>query len=949
MNEHDSSQRETADPRRLMGAEESATARAKPGEIVAPEVAKDRTIISNKPPVLMPSLKLGMHPSELGEHLEGERLGHFELGEFIGGGGMGAVFRAVDTMLNRTVAVKVLSTDQAGDEETIRRFKNEAQSAARLDHENIARVYYVGEDRGVHYIVFEHIEGINLRDLVVQHGPLSLSDAISYTLQIAEALGHASERDVVHRDIKPSNVLITPGGRAKLVDMGLARLHQVEHTDNDLTASGVTLGTFDYISPEQARDPRTADVRSDLYSLGCTLYFTLVARPPFPEGTVLQKLLKHQADEAPDPRQFRAETPDELARIIAKLLSKSPAARYQTPGDLIADLTALCERFGIRTSGGSSPALAMAAAAPQRPSLLVRSAPWLVPAALLLVGVALLETLWSRSTEPIVLPEIRRIDSEDIQGQVSGQGVTAPSTELTTAPSADEGATPPSASATPPSATEGDSLGTADSTATTAAPGEPDFTWTGLESRHPLRARLSAVAGEKLRQPQFSAAIGAPAAGFTLTAAAPTRTGEAALDADDLPQRTAASAPRSSKTKSQQMGVLVVAPDAPEAAYATLRAACSAAESGDVIELRYDGPLVEKPILLVNRRLTIRAGEGFQPQVVFQPGTDAVDPVEYPRSMFTLAGGELTLINLAIEFDIPRSVAADRWALIETRGSQSVSIRHCVLTIRNAADGQSEYHPNVVFFELAASPGSDGMMPPDPEDEVEPVRLRIQDTIARGEAVFVRSEQMQSLDLAWENGLLVTSRRFAAFHSSPAGALTRATMQLNLQHLTAFVRRGLLLVGNSEDAPQMIDVAIKCADSILMADPSATLVTHEGIDREETFQDRLTWSGDRNFYEQFSVFWRIHSEESTSGPLELRLDDWLQLWQERDDGDENRPLQDVVVWKHLPHEERTLFSHLPSDYAIHDRAEENPAHGAASDGRDVGFRADLLPELVDPP
>ena len=141
---------------------------------------------------------------------------------------------------------------------------------------------------------------------------------------MAEALSHASQRDVIHRDIKPSNVLITPEGKAKLVDMGLARLHQVEHPDNDLTASGVTLGTFDYISPEQARDPRSADVRSDLYSLGCSFYFMLTGRPPFPEGTVLQKLLQHQAEDPVDPRQFRPDLPSEIGAILAKMLAKNP-------------------------------------------------------------------------------------------------------------------------------------------------------------------------------------------------------------------------------------------------------------------------------------------------------------------------------------------------------------------------------------------------------------------------------------------------------------------------------------------------------------------------------------------------------------------------------------------------------------------------------------------------
>ena len=162
---------------------------------------------------------------------------------------------------------KVLSRQQSDDEETLRRFRNEAQSAARLDHENIGRVHAVGSDDGWHYIVFEFIEGTNLRDTVLKDGVFGLARAIDVTVQVAEALEHASERDVVHRDIKPSNIIITTAGRARVVDMGLARLHHMAG-DQDLTVSGMTLGTFDYISPEQARDPRSADVRSDLYSLG---------------------------------------------------------------------------------------------------------------------------------------------------------------------------------------------------------------------------------------------------------------------------------------------------------------------------------------------------------------------------------------------------------------------------------------------------------------------------------------------------------------------------------------------------------------------------------------------------------------------------------------------------------------------------------------------------------
>ena len=254
----------------------------------------EATVISGRPAAASKSATM----AEIGRMLEGHSLGPYRLEQFVGGGGMGAVFRALDTTLDRVVAVKVLSRQQSDDEETLRRFRNEAQSAARLDHENIGRVHAVGSDDGWHYIVFEFIEGTNLRDTVLKDGVFGLARAIDVTVQVAEALEHASERDVVHRDIKPSNIIITTAGRARVVDMGLARLHHMAG-DQDLTVSGMTLGTFDYISPEQARDPRSADVRSDLYSLGCTIFFMLVGRPPFAEGTMVQKLLQHQQDAPP--------------------------------------------------------------------------------------------------------------------------------------------------------------------------------------------------------------------------------------------------------------------------------------------------------------------------------------------------------------------------------------------------------------------------------------------------------------------------------------------------------------------------------------------------------------------------------------------------------------------------------------------------------------------------
>ena len=187
----------------------------------------------------------------------------------------------------------MLPPDMAADPENIRRFHQEARSAAKLDHENIARVFFCGEDQRLHFIAFEFVEGDNLRTILERRGRLPVGEALHYMLQVAAGLAHAASRGVVHRDIKPSNIIITPNGRAKLVDMGLARSLGPQD-DIGLTQSGVTLGTFDYISPEQALEPREADVRSDIYSLGCTFYHMLTGQPPVPEGTAAKKLHHHQ-------------------------------------------------------------------------------------------------------------------------------------------------------------------------------------------------------------------------------------------------------------------------------------------------------------------------------------------------------------------------------------------------------------------------------------------------------------------------------------------------------------------------------------------------------------------------------------------------------------------------------------------------------------------------------
>ncbi|MCA9134826.1 MAG: serine/threonine protein kinase, partial [Planctomycetales bacterium] len=353
----------------------------------------DKTVISQRPVAAPEEFYRSMPLAELAQILEGHQLDHFLVEQMIGGGGMGAVFRGRDLRLDRVVAIKVIPASKR-DPETLRRFRLEAQAAAKLDHPNIARVYNVGEAEQWNYIVFEFIDGVNIRDLVDIEGPLSVDDAVYYTRQVAEALQHAHERNVVHRDVKPSNVLVTASGAAKVVDMGLARSTALDKSTTDATASGVTLGTFDYISPEQARNPRDADVRSDLYSLGCTLFYMLTGNAPFPDGTALQKLLSHGSQPPPDPRNWRDDLSDQLYAITMKLMAKRPSDRYQKPEELISDLILLAEIEDLPRS--QAPGTLLVTPTIAQRSLLETNLPWLVAFAFLMGS-----TLWLQSVQSL--------------------------------------------------------------------------------------------------------------------------------------------------------------------------------------------------------------------------------------------------------------------------------------------------------------------------------------------------------------------------------------------------------------------------------------------------------------------------------------------------------------------------------------------------------------------
>ncbi|MBX3414203.1 MAG: serine/threonine protein kinase [Pirellulales bacterium] len=881
------------------------------------------TVISKNPPLAGPANELPLRPSDLGKSLEGMRLDHFELQEFVGGGGMGAVFRALDTRLHRTVAIKILSSEHAADDETVRRFHNEAQSAARLDHENIARAYYVGEDQGLHYIAFEYIQGQNLRDLIERRGQLTLAEIVSFTLQIADALAHASAREVVHRDIKPSNVLITDSGRAKLVDMGLARLHQVSQSQDDLTASGVTLGTFDYISPEQARDPRVADVRSDIYSLGCTLYYMLTGRPPFPEGTVLQKLLQHQGDAPPDPRELNPDVPPELARILARMLAKDPARRYQSPSELVADLLRLANDLDLPTSTTN---YVFTPPETARGFQLEQHLPWLVPTILLGVVVAAVYFLPIGTAPPSTTRRAPAIATDSaIDSELAGSlDSSPPDTATGENASAAPVRTPPetaTASNDAPPATSADN-------STTVTTSES----TNLPVDHPVLAE----GGTNL---PVTDALGPPEISAKATVATPL---DGSLSATDLatnsvpttlPAEVAPVSPSTATSGSTSSGpaVLVVGEESKNGGrrFDTLAAACAAARSGDIVELRYNGRRVEEPIALHNLRLTIRAGEGFQPVVNFAP--DELDPLKYPRAMIAVHGRRLALFGIALELDLPRMVPADAWSLIKIEQAELVRLERCSLTIRNAADPESAYHAGVSFLEVGP-PALDSIMGSTGETSSTPIGIQLQNCIARGEATFLRADVPPSLDVDWDNGLLATTERFLELGSLPDAPPTGTKVEISLRHLTGVARDGLCLLTATKDSPHALSTTITCTDCILLAAADAVLLDQVGVAPVSVIRNQLVLTGDGNFYEGFGIRRRITGVGPQGAPQQTTEPTWRGFWAR-------------VGWKDLPSADRPIHTHQPSDYGV----AITPARGGATDGRDAGFDASQLPLLPPAP
>jgi serine/threonine protein kinase len=256
----------------------------------------------------------------------------------LGRGGMGVVYQARQTVMNRPVVIKVINKALLDQPDALERFHREVTAAARLSHPNIVVAYDAEQAGDLHMLVMEFVPGQSLAEVLEKKGPLPVADACRYVRQAALGLQHAHEQKMVHRDIKPQNLMLTPKGEVKILDFGLAKMASERGQGKGLTASNSYMGTPDYSAPEQATDARTADIRADIYSLGCTLYALLAGHPPFQEDTPIKTILAHLETKPVPLPELRPDVPAELWAVVAKMLAKQPEKRYQTPAAVAAAL-----------------------------------------------------------------------------------------------------------------------------------------------------------------------------------------------------------------------------------------------------------------------------------------------------------------------------------------------------------------------------------------------------------------------------------------------------------------------------------------------------------------------------------------------------------------------------------------------------------------------------------
>ena len=284
-------------------------------------------------------------------------LNQYVLLDRLGEGGMGEVYRARHTRLDRDVALKIMRKEKLAKPQSVKRFHREIRAAATLAHENVVMAYDADQAGDVHFFAMEFVDGTTLERLAEEKGPLPVAEACEYVRQAALGLQHAFEKGLTHRDIKPANLLVDKSGVVKISDLGLVLIEEPETPEQAcrLTKEGLTVGTPDFVAPEQARNPRAADVRADIYALGCTLYYLLQGEVPFPGGTPTEKMLRHARESVPAPS--RPDIPPGVKAVVATMTARKPEQRFQTPAAVATALEPFARPPAARATPPPLPAV----------------------------------------------------------------------------------------------------------------------------------------------------------------------------------------------------------------------------------------------------------------------------------------------------------------------------------------------------------------------------------------------------------------------------------------------------------------------------------------------------------------------------------------------------------------------------------------------------------------
>ena len=809
--------------------------------------------------------------------LEGRRIANFEIKQFLGGGGMGLVFRGFDAILARSVAIKLLPHEGTSPE-LVQRFQIEARSAAKLDHPNISRVFQVGSDDACDYIIFEYVEGDNLAQLVRRVGPLPLELGLRYTFQLALALQHAYQRGVVHRDVKPANVVVTDGGKLKLIDLGLARSPKSHDSDLSLTASGVTLGTYDYISPEQARDSRMADVRSDLYSLGCTVFFMFTGQPPYPRGTPIEKIIQHSSEKRPNPADYRTDLPAGLNAITNKLLAIDPDDRFQRPAELIAEIQDFASRNNIPLLGYDDNVIVKKII--QKPTWTMQLIPVLIPIALLLSFVLYLDWADKKAI----------LDSQENARNTQRSESTANSQR------------------SPVGQFDPGVLNAAESNRNSNRSGsEPETASNRVDRRTNRSNKKAETSAGGLEKPSSSAGI--PGSEPQLAPLDFVAVGNPEVDYPTLPENA-----------------LIVNNLA--------EALDRVSKDSRVTEIRIFSAtlLVQRTqVIKIKSNLTLSAAPGIDPIIIFRPES------EQETTFLKVRGGSLAVRDLhfriepgrpaeteftptsAEEFDMGKSRFG---ALFELDSVNSSTFSECSLTYAAAVEGEESDLPKPSIFRVTQTKSNSGDfdMPANGSIAAKPV-ITIRNSCVRGEAALIDMPTSFPFTLAFSNSLFVSNRTMLEFgpadsQREPSGS----EIEIYLSNMTVISRLGTARLDSGVDA-SFFPVRIDANQSIFNYANTVSLLSHTNMADDFVLEKSLMFKTIDSFFPPNNKLLTIEYRNPDLN-TETRdfndMGDWLNVTGVAGSTAE-------VTWQNfdglsIPAHEHTVF-----DYELSGGFEKNPA------------------------